>query len=148
MISNSKKTTKVSTTHKKIKQGYQGKKKRFVKQKRYKPKGIVFIQSTQNNTIVTLTDLKGNTKSWASGGSCGFNGSRRSTPYAAKAAAEKVAKDAISLGLRFINVKIKGLRRGKKKSAVKGLVGLKIIKIHDITGIPHNGCRAPKKRRT
>merc|ERR1712070_313673 len=84
-----------------------------------KPKGIVFIQSTQNNTIVTLTDLKGNTKSWASGGSCGFNGSRRSTTYAAKAAAQKVAKDALSMGFKHIRVKIQGLRRGKKKKCRK-----------------------------
>jgi len=118
------------------------------KTKFHKANGMIFIQSTQNNTIVTLTDLRGNAKSWASGGSCGFNGSRRSTTYAAKAAAEKVAKDAIAMGLRFITVQMKGLRRGKKKSAVKGLAGLKILQIHDTTSTPHNGCRAPKKRRT
>ena len=123
-------------------------KTRYVKQKQYKPKGIIYIHSTRNNTIVTLTDLNGNTKSWASGGSCGFSGTRRSSTYAAKAAAQKVAKDAISLGLHYIRVQIKGLRRGRKKSAVKGLTKLRIVQIIDTTSIPHNGCRAPKKRRT
>jgi small subunit ribosomal protein S11 len=121
---------------------------KFTKQKQYKPKGIIYIHSTQNNTIVTLTDLNGNTKSWASGGSCGFQGSRRSSTYAAKAAAQKVANDAVMLGLQYIRVQIKGLRRGKKKSAVKGLTQLHIVQLIDTTSIPHNGCRAPKKRRT
>lgn len=124
------------------------KKVRFTKFKQYKPKGIIYIHSTQNNTIVTLTDLNGNTKSWASGGSCGFQGSRRSSTYAAKAAAQKVANDAVRLGLHYIRVQVKGLRRGKKKSAVKGLTKLRIVQIVDTTSIPHNGCRAPKKRRT
>jgi small subunit ribosomal protein S11 len=121
---------------------------KFTKQKQYKPKGIIYIHSTQNNTIVTLTDLNGNTKSWASGGSCGFQGSRRSSTYAAKAAAQKVANDAVMLGLQYIRVQIKGLRRGKKKSAVKGLTQLHIVQLIDTTSIPHNGCRAPKERRT
>ena len=124
------------------------KKSRFTHVKRYKPKGIVYIHSTQYNTIITLTDLNGNTKSWASGGSCGFQGSRRSSTYAAKAAAQKVANDATKLGLHYVRVQIKGLRRGKKQNAVKGLTKLRIVQIVDTTSIPHNGCRAPKKRRT
>lgn len=121
------------------------KKKRF---KIKKPKGIVFVQSTTNNTIVTLTDLKGNTKHWASAGSCGFKGARRKTHYAAQIVAEKVAKDARHSGLRIVKVEIKGIF-AKKKSAVKGLYssGLKIVRIKDNTNIPHNGCRLPKKKR-
>ena len=110
---------------------------------------FIYIQSTENNTIVTLTDLLGNTRSFASGGSCGFQGSRRSTAIAAKAAVEKVAREAASLGLKSICIRIKGFRRGKKRNAINGLKkkGLKIVKIQDLTAIPHNGCRARKKRR-
>lgn len=114
-----------------------------------KKKGIIYIQSTRNNTIVTLTDLKGNTKHWASGGTCGYTKSRRSTSYAAHAAAKKVAIKAISLGVRFVNVRTKGPfgTRGKR-SALKGLKGLRIANIQDTTNLPHNGCRLSKKRRT
>nr|YP_010470428.1 ribosomal protein S11 [Tetraselmis marina]UVF37916.1 ribosomal protein S11 [Tetraselmis marina] len=123
--------------------------KSLPKLKPQKPSGVVYIQSTNNNTIVTLTDLRGNTKYWASGGSCGFKKSRRSSTYAAQVVAETVAKEAFTLGLRIVKVKMKGTRYGKQH-AVKGLSfsGLKIISIEDVTSIAHNGCRLPKQRRT
>ncbi len=109
---------------------------------------IAYIQSTLSNTIITITDLKGNTKNWSSSGTAGFKGSRRSTNYAAQAAAENAARAAIQLGIKSVEVKIKGLGYGKE-SSLRGLQlgGLIITKISDITPMPHNGCRAPKKRR-
>ena len=110
--------------------------------------GTVHIQSTFNNTIVTITDLTGNTISWASAGSSGFKGARKGTPFAAQIAAEKAALKAISLGLKSVNVLIKGQGSGRETAirAIEG-AGFDIISIQDITSVPHNGCRPPKRRR-
>lgn len=112
-------------------------------------KGIIYIQSTRNNTICTLTDLQGNKKCWTSAGSIGFRNTRKATTYAAQAAAERLANKAINLGFFSVIVKIKGLGFGKT-NAVTALYKSKLVitKITDITPIAHNGCRAPKKRRT
>jgi len=110
--------------------------------------GTVHIQSTFNNTIVTITDLTGNTISWASAGSSGFKGARKGTPFAAQIAAEKAALKAISLGLKSVNVLIKGQGSGRETAirAIQG-VGFEIKSIQDITAVTHNGCRPPKRRR-
>ena len=110
--------------------------------------GKGYIKSTFNNTVITLTDKYGNTISWASAGVVGFKGSRKNTPFAAAQAAEKAAQDAISKGLMKIEVRIKG-PGGGRESAVRALqsAGLEITSIMDLTPIPHNGCRPPKKRR-
>ena len=112
------------------------------------PEGIGFIKSTFNNTLITLTDKYGNAISWASSGMVGFKGSRKNTPFAAAQAAEKAAQEAMSRGLSKIEVRIKG-PGGGRESAVRALQssGLEIISIMDLTPIPHNGCRPPKKRR-
>ena len=111
-------------------------------------KGIVHIQSTFNNTIITITNLVGDTISWASSGSSGFKGARKSTPFAAQTAAEKAALNALSKGLKNVEILVKGQGSGRETAirAIEG-VGLKIISITDITPVPHNGCRPPKKRR-
>ena len=111
-------------------------------------KGAVHIRSSFNNTLVTITDLKGNAISWASAGGLGFRGSRKSTPYAAQTAAETAAKAAMEHGLKTVEVYVKGPGSGRD-SAVRALetAGLKVTMIKDITPIPHNGCRPPKKRR-
>jgi len=123
-------------------------KKKKKKKNKVEPEGIGFIKSTFNNTVVTLTDKYGNTISWASAGVVGFKGSRKNTPFAAAQAAEKAAQDAISKGLMKIEVRIKG-PGGGRESAVRALqsAGLEITSIMDLTPIPHNGCRPPKKRR-
>tara|TARA_B100000809_G_C15140608_1_gene533092 strand:+ start:13724 stop:14116 length:393 start_codon:yes stop_codon:yes gene_type:complete len=120
----------------------------FKKDKKNIIAGVVHIQSTFNNTIVTITDLKGDTLSWASAGSSGFKGARKSTPFAAQTAAEKAALDALGLGLKKVEIIVKGQGSGRETAirAVQG-VGLEIISIQDITPIPHNGCRPPKRRR-
>ena len=111
-------------------------------------KGIVHIQSTFNNTIVPITNLVGDTISWASSGSSGFKGARKSTPFAAQTAAEKAALEAVSKGLKNVEILVKGQGSGRETAirAIEG-VGLKIISITDITPVPHNGCRPPKRRR-
>jgi len=110
--------------------------------------GIVHIQSTFNNTIVTITSLNGETLSWASAGSSGFKGARKSTPFAAQTAAEKAALEALSLGMKSVSILIKGQGSGRETAirAIEG-VGFKITSIQDITAVPHNGCRPPKRRR-
>ena len=110
--------------------------------------GIVHIQSTFNNTIVTISDIKGDTISWASAGSTGFKGARKSTPFAAQTAAEKAALDAMSLGLKKVEIVVKGQGSGRETAirAIQG-AGLEIVSIRDITPVPHNGCRPPKRRR-
>ena len=110
--------------------------------------GAAHIQSSFNNTIVTLTDLNGNALSWASAGEMGFKGSRKSTPYAAQTAAETAAKLAMEHGLKTVEVYIKGPGQGRD-SAIRALqtAGLEIVSIKDVTPIPHNGCRPPKRRR-
>jgi small subunit ribosomal protein S11 len=119
------------------------------KEKKNVPVGKAFIQATYNNTIITLTDMEGNVISWASSGAQGFKGSRKSTPYAAQMASKDAAQRAIdSAGLRMVEVLVKGPGIGRE-AAIRSLAqaGLNIIKIKDITPIPHNGCRPPKRRR-
>lgn len=111
-------------------------------------RGSVHIQSTFNNTIVTISDVKGNTISWASAGELGFRGSRKSTPFAAQSAAETAAKAAMEHGLKTVEVFVKGPGAGRE-AAIRALqtVGLTVSMIKDVTPIPHNGCRPPKRRR-
>ena len=110
--------------------------------------GAVHIQSTFNNTIVTITDAQGNTLSWASAGELGFRGSKKSTPFAAQTAAETAAKAAQEYGLKNVEVFVKGPGAGRE-AAIRALqgVGLEVKLIKDVTPIPHNGCRPPKRRR-
>ena len=110
--------------------------------------GIVFIQSTFNNTIITITDVSGNVLSWSSAGARGFKGSRKSTPFAAQVAAGDAAAKAMEHGLKNVSVLVKGPGAGRE-SALRALAaaGLKVSLIRDITPIPHNGCRPPKRRR-
>mgnify|MGYP006074903477 FL=1 len=110
--------------------------------------GVVHIQSTFNNTIVTITNTNGDTVSWASAGSSGFKGARKSTPFAAQTAAEKAALDAVSIGLKSVDILVKGQGSGRETAirAIEG-AGLEITSIQDITSVPHNGCRPPKRRR-
>ena len=111
-------------------------------------KGAVHIQSTFNNTIVTITDVQGNALSWASAGELGFRGSRKSTPFAAQSAAETAPKAAMEHGLKSVEVYVKGPGSGRE-AAIRALqtVGLEVTMIKDVTPIPHNGCRPPKRRR-
>jgi small subunit ribosomal protein S11 len=125
--------------------------KKVVRKKREKKNvhtGIAHIQSSFNNTIVTITDLSGNVLSWSSAGSQGFKGSRKSTPYAAQSAAQDAAKKAMEHGLRTVDVHVKGPGSGREAAlrALQG-AGLEVNIIRDVTPIPHNGCRPPKRRR-
>nr|YP_009774027.1 30S ribosomal protein S11 [Caulacanthus okamurae]QIZ74644.1 30S ribosomal protein S11 [Caulacanthus okamurae] len=110
--------------------------------------GITHIQSTFNNTIITITDLKGNTISWCSSGASGFKGAKKGTPFAAQMAAEKAAKQAIEQGMKQTEVMVNGPGAGRE-TAIRALqaTGIEINLIKDITPVPHNGCRPPKKRR-
>lgn len=110
--------------------------------------GAAHIQSTFNNTIVTITDMNGNAVSWASAGEMGFRGSRKSTPFAAATAAETAAKAAMEHGMKYVEVYVKGPGSGRE-SAIRALqtAGLEVSLIKDVTPIPHNGCRPPKRRR-
>ena len=118
------------------------------KEKKSVYEGNVYIQATFNNTIVTITDLQGNALSWASSGGLGFNGAKKSTPFAAQTVAETAVQRAQSYGLREVNVFVKGPGVGRE-SAIRqlGALGLKVKSINDITPIPHNGCRPRKTRR-
>ncbi len=111
-------------------------------------RGQAHIRSSFNNTLVTLTDLNGNSLSWASAGGMGFRGSRKSTPFAAQQAAEKAAKAAMEHGLKTVEVYVKGPGSGRE-AAIRALqaAGLDVVLIKDVTPIPHNGCRPPKRRR-
>ncbi|MBQ9080549.1 MAG: 30S ribosomal protein S11 [Clostridia bacterium] len=125
--------------------------KKVVKRRREKkniPEGQVHIRATFNNTIVTITDKEGNAISWASAGELGFKGSRKSTPFAAQMASETAAKAATEHGLKSVEVYVRGPGSGRE-SAIRALetVGLQITMIKDVTPIPHNGCRPPKRRR-
>ena len=125
--------------------------KKVVKRRRERKnieKGAVHIQSTFNNTIITISDAEGNTISWASAGELGFKGSRKSTPFAAQSASETAAKAAMEHGLKTVEVFVKGPGAGRE-SAIRALetVGLQITMIKDVTPVPHNGCRPPKRRR-
>lgn len=110
--------------------------------------GVAFIKATFNNTMVTITDSKGDTLCWASAGTCGFKGSRKSTPFAGQSAAHQAAEKAVKFGMREVEVKVKGPGSGRE-SAITALeaAGLSIKSIEDITPLPHNGCRPPKRRR-
>jgi small subunit ribosomal protein S11 len=125
-----------------IKKGAKKKEKRIVQS------GVAHIQATFNNTQITITDMGGNAVVWATAGSQGFKGSRKSTPFAAQKAAEMVAKKAIEQGMKQVDVYVNGPGSGRE-SAVRSLqaAGLKINMIKDVTPIPHNGCRPPKRRR-
>jgi small subunit ribosomal protein S11 len=124
------------------------KKSTIKKDKNNVTNGIVHIQSTFNNTIVTITNLTGNTIAWASAGSTGFKGARKSTPFAAQTAAEKAALDALSTGMKSVEILVKGQGSGRETAirAIEG-AGFEITSIQDITAVPHNGCRPPKRRR-
>ncbi len=118
------------------------------KKDQVEPQGVAHIKSTFNNTNVTLADSKGNVISWASAGKVGFKGSRKNTPFAAQLSAETAAREAMELGLRKVDVEVKG-PGGGREAAIRSLqaAGLEILSIKDVTPIPHNGCRPPKKRR-
>ena len=125
--------------------------KKVVKKRRERKnieKGAAHIRATFNNTIVTISDVYGNVISWASAGELGFKGSRKSTPFAAQSAAETAAKIAVDHGMKTVEVYVKGPGAGRE-SAIRALaaVGLEITMIKDVTPIPHNGCRPPKRRR-
>ena len=118
------------------------------KKSKVDPEGIAFIKATFNNTVITLADKFGNAISWASAGVMGFKGSKKSTPFAATQATQKAVEQAMSKGLVSVEVRIKG-PGGGREAAIRALrtSGLKVTKIMDVTPIPHNGCRPPKKRR-
>jgi small subunit ribosomal protein S11 len=118
------------------------------KEKKNVQVGIAHIQSSFNNTIITITDLSGNVLSWSSAGAQGFKGSRKSTPYSAQIAAQDAAKKAMEHGLRTVDVQVKGPGSGRE-AALRALqsAGLEVNIIRDVTPIPHNGCRPPKRRR-
>ena len=124
------------------------KKTRRRKERKNVEHGAAHIQSTFNNSIVTLTDAKGNALAWASAGGLGFKGSRKSTPFAAQMAAETAAKAAMEHGLKSVEVYVKGPGAGRE-AAIRSLqaAGLEVTLIKDVTPIPHNGCRPPKRRR-
>ena len=126
-----------------------GKKKTFKKkEKRHVPVGLVHIQASFNNTIVTISDPNGSVVSWSSSGSLGFRGSRKGTPFAAQQAAQKAATAARDHGMRTVDVRVKGPGSGRE-SAIRALAsaGLEVKSIKDVTPMPHNGCRPPKRRR-
>lgn len=110
--------------------------------------GVAHIKATFNNTIITITDATGNTVAWASAGKAGFKGSKKSTPFAATVAAEQAGREAFSLGVRRVSVRVQGPGSGRE-SAIQALstAGLQVKSIQDVTPLPHNGCRPPKKRR-
>lgn len=118
------------------------------KEKKNVAQGIAHIQATFNNTLVTLTDMQGNTVSWASAGTVGFKGTRKGTPFAAQVAAERAARAAMEHGMRQVEVYVKGPGPGRE-TAIRSLMaaGLEITLIKDVTPLPHNGCRPPKRRR-
>ena len=126
----------------------QVKKTRKRKEKKNIERGAVHIRSTFNNTIVTITDVQGNALSWASSGGLGFRGSKKSTPFASQMAAETAAKAAMEHGLKSVEVYVRGPGQGRE-AAIRALqaAGLEVTMIKDVTPIPHNGCRPPKRRR-
>ena len=118
------------------------------KQKRAVPHGQAHIHATFNNTIITMTDQQGNVLAWGSAGASGFKGSRKSTPYAARVAAQTAAKNALDMGMQEVDIFVKGPGPGRE-AAIRAIqaAGMRVRVISDITPIPHNGCRPPKKRR-
>ena len=130
-------------------QGKKARQRGKKKERRNIPHGIAHITSSFNNTIISITDLQGNVISWASAGNVGFKGSRKSTPYAAQQAAEKAARVAVdAYGMRKVDVRVKGPGSGRE-TAIRSMqaTGLEVSGIRDVTPIPHNGCRPPKRRR-
>jgi small subunit ribosomal protein S11 len=125
-----------------------GKVVRKKREKRVVISGVAHVNATFNNTIITLTDAQGNVVSWSSAGTMGFKGSRKSTPYAAQMAAEDAGRKAQDVGMKDVEVRVKGPGSGRE-SALRGLqsIGLVVKSIRDITPVPHNGCRPPKRRR-
>ncbi len=123
-------------------------KKKKKKKRSVEPNGVAHIKATFNNTHITLSDQYGNVIAWSTAGTSGFKGSRKSTAYAATLASEKVAKEAMNMGLTTVEVKVKGPGSGRE-SAIRALAvaGLQITSIKDVTPLPHNGCRPPKRRR-
>ncbi len=140
-----KKTLPQEKTAKTIKKSSYSKKKKV---KKNILNGIAYVQSTFNNTIISITDINGNVVSWASAGQKGFKGSRKSTPYAAQVAADAAASKALEYGIKVLSVEVKGPGSGRE-TALRALQarGFKIISIKDTTPMPHNGARPPKKRR-
>ncbi|HEC34892.1 MAG TPA: 30S ribosomal protein S11 [Chloroflexi bacterium] len=128
--------------------GQRGQRRAGRRVKRNVPRGLAHIHATFNNTIITMTDPHGNVVNWASGGSVGFKGSRKSTPFAARQAARRAARDAMDNGMLEVDVFVKGPGPGRE-AAIRALqaAGLRVRSITDVTPIPHNGCRPPKKRR-
>ena len=128
--------------------GQRGRRRGARRVRRNVPQGQAHIHATFNNTIVTMTDPEGNVVNWASAGSAGFKGSRKSTPFAARQAAQRAAKDAMDNGMVEVDVFVKGPGPGRE-AAIRALqaAGLRVRSITDVTPIPHNGCRPPKKRR-
>ncbi|MBU1863944.1 MAG: 30S ribosomal protein S11 [Candidatus Omnitrophica bacterium] len=118
------------------------------KKQKHVPKGVAHIVATFNNTIITITDLEGNVVAWSSAGAAGFKGSRKSTPFAAQIASDRAARKALEHGMKEVDVLVKGPGSGRE-SAIRALQsgGLSVRSIKDITPIPHNGCRPPKRRR-
>lgn len=118
------------------------------KEKRNIPTGIAHVNSTFNNTIITFTDPTGNVVSWASSGASGFKGSRKNTPFAAQRAAETAGRKAMDCGMRTVGILVKGPGAGRE-SAMRAInaLGMRVVFIRDVTPIPHNGCRPPKRRR-
>ena len=118
------------------------------KEKKHVPVGIAHIKATFNNTIISITDMEGNVLVWGSGGTVGFKGSRKSTPFAAQLMAKNTAQKAMDMGMKTVEVRVKGPGSGRE-SAIRALQasGLEVKAIKDVTPIPHNGCRPPKRRR-
>ena len=121
---------------------------RQARKKVVESEGIAHISATFNNLLITITDMQGNTLAWGSAGKAGFKGSKKSTPFAATVAAENCGREAMNLGVRRVHVRVQGPGSGRE-SAIQALasVGLRVVSIRDVTPIPHNGCRPPKKRR-
>jgi len=123
-------------------------KERKTKKIRRVPLGIVHIQASFNNTLVTVSQQNGDVIAWSSGGACGFKGARKGTPFAAQLAAERATKESISQGITMVEIKVSGAGAGRE-TALRAIqaTGIGILQIHDVTPLPHNGCRPPKKRR-
>ena len=119
------------------------------KEKRTVEQGRIYIKATFNNTIVTITDTQGNTIAWSSTGVHGFKGSRKSTPFAARVAADDALKEAVDSGMKSVDVFVKGPGSGRESAlrAISAIEGMRVTSINDITPVPHNGCRPPKQRR-
>lgn len=124
------------------------KRERKIKKTKRLPLGIVHIQASFNNTLVTVSQQNGDVISWSSGGACGFKGARKGTPFAAQLAAEKATKESMEQGIKIVEIKVSGAGAGRE-TALRAIqaTGVSILQIHDVTPLPHNGCRPPKKRR-